>query len=207
MSDFDCQDVTICLEEIFCAVWVKVVYCFKKSKNEKWGDSEMEIQMLSRDYEIRKLTEDDIEAVYNLCMGNPLYYEYCPPLITREQIKEDMQALPRGVAPESKYYIGFFKGSLLIAVMDLIDGYPQKEIAFIGLFMMNRSVQGKGIGTSIIDRACDTFAKSGYHSVRLAWVKGNPQSEHFWLKNQFKILKETKSTVAQEVILAERALQ
>ncbi len=44
------------------------------------------------------------------------------------------------------------------------------------------------------------------HLVRLAWVKGNPQSECFWLKNKFTIIKETTSTVCNSVILAERKL-
>jgi len=43
-------------------------------------------------------------------------------------------------------------------------------------------------------------------SIRLAWVKGNPQSEHFWMKNGFLPIKETSSTAAEKVILAEKKL-
>ena len=31
-------------------------------------------------------------------------------------------------------------------IMDLIDGYPAKEVAYIGFFMMNPKYQGKRIG-------------------------------------------------------------
>lgn len=34
--------------------------------------------------------------------------------------------------------------------MDLILDYPEKEIAFIGLFMTNIQYQNKGIGSEII---------------------------------------------------------
>ena len=38
---------------------------------------------------------------------------------------------------EDKYYLGFFAGDELVAVMDLILNYPKADIAFIGFFMMN----------------------------------------------------------------------
>lgn len=33
-----------------------------------------------------------------------------------------------------KYYIGYFEGEKLVAVMDLILNFPNKETAFIGFF-------------------------------------------------------------------------
>lgn len=92
----------------------------------------------------------------------------------------------------------------MIAVMDLIDGYPTKEIAFIGFFMTDADVHNQGIGSRIIGEMVDYLKKEGFRAIRLAWVKGNPQSEHFWLKNGFQPIKETSSTSADHVILAER---
>ena len=51
---------------------------------------------------------------------------------------------------EAKYYVGFYDGDILVAIMDLIDGYPDSDTAFIGFFIMNRQLQGRQIGTSII---------------------------------------------------------
>lgn len=141
-----------------------------------------------------------------MCNGNPLYYTYCSPLPTIDNILEDMIALPPNVNKENKYYIGFYDADKLIAVMDLITGYPQKGIAFIGFFMTDKSLQGKGVGSTIIEKACEYFKTVGFTSVRLAWVKGNPQAEHFWTKNNFIKMKETSSTNEDEVILAQRIL-
>lgn len=152
------------------------------------------------------LTSKNIDEVYDLLSKNVLYYEYCPPFVTRHTIQEDMRILPPGKVIEDKYYIGFYQNGKLIAVMDLIDGYPEKQIIYIGFFMTDVSVQGRGIGTEIMDNLCQYLSALGYESVRLAWVKGNPQSEHFWLKNGFTPLMETTSNVADEVILAERTL-
>lgn len=59
--------------------------------------------------------------------------------------------------------------------MNLIFGYPNADTAFIGFFMMNHSVQMKGVGTSIILEVCRYLKKTGFSYVRLGYVKGNQQ--------------------------------
>jgi len=165
-----------------------------------------QVDQFSRDYVVRKLTEDDIESVYELCQQNTIYYEYCPPFITREGVRADMEGLPPGKSMEDKYYVGYYKEERLIAVLDLIDGYPKEEIAFIGFFMTDVLVQKKGVGTTIISALCDYLKTIDFKAVQLAWVKGNSQAEGFWLKNQFQIVRESSSNVAQAVIVGERKL-
>lgn len=145
----------------------------------------MHISELSKKYKVKKITEADIPEVYELCKNNPIYYHYYPPFVTVESLKEELQALPPGKTYEDKYYLGFYKKERMIAVMDLIDGYPQKECAWIGFFMMEKEVQGKGIGTEIITDVCTYLNTIGFGKVQLGYIKGNAQSEAFWIKNQF----------------------
>ena len=166
----------------------------------------MDIRGLSDKYIVKKLEDSDIQDIFELCRENKLYYEYCPPAVTEESIKRDMDALPPGIAINDKFYIGFYTDGKLIAVMDLIYGYPEKKIAYIGFFMTNVKIQKRGIGSEIISELCCYLKQEGFVSVRLAWVKGNPQAEHFWLKNLFAILGETTGNVSDSVILAERRL-
>lgn len=167
----------------------------------------MQVELFSRKYKVHALSDKDVDEIYDLLSKNVLYYEYCPPFVTRQAIWEDMRILPQGKAIEDKYYIGFYQDERLIAVMDLIDGYPEKRIVYIGFFMTDISIQGRGIGTEIIDYLCRYLSGLGYESVRLAWGKGNPQSEHFWLKSGFTPLRESTSNAADEVILAEKLLR
>ena len=166
----------------------------------------MDIKGLSSKYVVEKLQHSDIHDIYNLCQENKLYYEYCPPMVSEESIKKDMTTLPPDTKMDDKYYIGFYAEGKLIAIMDLIAGYPEKNIAYIGFFMTDVSIQKRGIGSEIISEVCDHLRQQGFAFVRLAWVKGNPQAEHFWLKNGFSVMKETTSNVADSVILAERCL-
>ena len=110
----------------------------------------IEIEDMSTEFEVRILEKSEVDMVYDLSINNSIYYQYHPPLMTRESILEDMDALPPGKTLNDKYYIGFFKRDKLIAVMDLVMNYPKKKTAFIGLFMMDVNYQNKGIGSKVI---------------------------------------------------------
>ena len=150
----------------------------------------IDVTKLSRRYEIRPLTDPDVDIILNLCRQNTLFYKYTEARPTREEIRNDMEITPPGIDRSDKYYIGFFDGQDLVAVMDLIDGYPEPDIAYIGFFMMNRQYQGKQIGSAIIGEAADYLRATGKTAIRLAIDKGNPQSFHFWKKNGFEVIYE-----------------
>ena len=144
------------------------------------------IEELSTKYHVRRLEKEDISAVLELSMGNPMFYQHCPPLATKESILADMNALPPGTSPSDKYYVGFFEEDELIAEMDLVLNYPNKQTAFIGLFMMKKERQKTGIGSDIVRECLQAVKGHGYRFARLAFAKGNLQSEAFWKKNGFE---------------------
>lgn len=168
--------------------------------------NQINMKELSCEYEVRRMDERDVDAIYQLSTGNPLFYEYCPPYVTKESIVEDMKALPPGRSREDKFYIGYFNGSELVAIMDLILHYPKEETAFIGLFMMNERYQGDGIGSKIIEESMIYLKKIGFEYVRLAFAKGNPQSEAFWSRNSFVKTGEEAENEGYTAILMERRL-
>ena len=150
----------------------------------------IDISKLSKRYSVRILEESDVEMLVEICNQNTVFYEYTEARPTKENILDDMKATPPGIDMQDKYYFGFFDGQELVAIMDLIDGYPTQEVAYIGFFMMNPQYQGKQMGTAIIDEVIDYLQSTGKTSVRLAIDKGNPQSTHFWTKNGFDVISE-----------------
>ena len=159
----------------------------------------------SSKYLVRKLTEEDIPLIYSMCLGNQQYYQYCSKQPTIDLIKSDLKITPPGIDISKKYYVGFFEKETLVAVMDLIDGYPDDKIAFIGFFMMNMDFQGNGLGSSIINEVLKYLKNNGFISIRLGIDKNNPQSTHFWKKNGFEIIREV-SQDEDIILLAERNL-
>lgn len=155
---------------------------------------------------VRPLTDADIGTVFALCRENRLYYEYCPPFVTPDSIRRDMEALPPGRTPSDKHYLGYFDGEKLTAVLDLIEGYPRPETAFIGFFMTDISVQGSGIGSFMIGELCSALRKQGFEEVRLGWVRGNPQAEAFWHRNGFTETGASWKTERYTVTVGSRSL-
>lgn len=154
----------------------------------------------------RILTREDIPLVLKLYESNPLYFYYCPPTPSGVEVWEDMTRLPPGKSSEDKFFLGFWKGRDLVAVMDFVYGYPDKETVFIGLFMVDSSWQDRGVGSRLIVDSLAFFSKK-YHKVRLACVKGNPQSENFWKKQGFLLTGEEAQESTYSVYLMEKSLK
>lgn len=166
----------------------------------------MDVSRFFRRYDVRRLERADIPEIYSLCSKNERYYQHCPPFVTEQSILDDMNALPPGKAARDKHYVGYFDGGKLIAVMDLIMAYPDERTAWIGFFMTDVSVQNTGIGSSVIGDLCAYLPDTGITAVRLGWVKGNPQAEHFWHKNRFLETGVTNGTSRCTIVEAQRLL-
>ena len=145
------------------------------------------MQTLPPNYSVRKLqpVDADIKKIYALESSNPLFYQYHPPFVTRQSILDDMAALPPGKTMADKFYIGFFDGETLIAVLDLILAYPDKHAAYIGFFMVDKSHQKQGTGSRLVADIEVAMRKEGMRHIRLAIDEGNPQSRAFWTKNGY----------------------
>ena len=150
----------------------------------------LDISMLSRQYEIRRLGDPDADSILELCEGNTQFYQYCEARPSREQVFQDLHITPPGIELSDKYYIGLYQEGALVAVMDLIDGYPEPDMAFIGFFMMRKELQGQQIGSAIIRETAACLKTAGKTAIRLAIDKDNPQSTRFWKKNGFLVIRE-----------------
>ena len=131
----------------------------------------IDITRLSSHFRIRTLTDSDVDVILDLRQHNMLFYEYTEARPTREEIRNDMRITPPGIELSNKYFIGFFEGQELVAVMDLIDGYPKPENAYIGFFMMNQKYQGQQIGSAIISDTVDYLRRIGKTAIRLIELK------------------------------------
>lgn len=181
--------------------------CFQEHTGLRYNDYMKKINTgrMTDEYETRILKEEDVDDVLAIMQGNPQFYQYTTATADRESVLEDMKALPPGSKPEDKYYFGFFDQGKLFAVMDLIDGYPDEDTAFIGFFMMDAQRQGKGLGRKLIRGVLNHLREAGFSRARLCINKGNPQSTRFWHTIGFKDVREAKRG-EETVILADYQL-
>lgn len=145
----------------------------------------MKAEELSNRFQVRQLDGSEADKVFALYQSNPQYFEAMNDTPSLESVKADMVALPPKKKPEDKHYLGFFDENRLLAVMDLIEAYPDSETAFIGLFMVDGAYHNQGIGSSMISEVLFTLKTNGFSRVRLGYIETNIQSEAFWYKNGF----------------------
>lgn len=145
----------------------------------------LQIEKLSSQYTVKKFSERDIPEIYALCKGNPIYYKHMKMEPSFENLTEVLTALPPEKTMDDKFFVGFYEAGRLVALLDLIPGYPDAQTAYIGWFMMNSEFQGRGIGSSIVGEILSFLKKEHFRCVELGYIKGNEQAEHFWRKNGF----------------------
>ena len=165
----------------------------------------LDTEKLSSVYDVRRLDDSDAEMILGLCLTNDQYYRYCGRQPSLELILNDLHVTPPDTPESSKYYVGFFGGGRLAAVMDLIDGYPDSETVFIGFFMVSKELQGRSVGSGIIGEVCGYVRQKGMTRMMLGIDKDNPQSNRFWTKNGFRVIAEVQQEEGA-VLVAEKDL-
>ncbi len=140
----------------------------------------LDIKQLAGAYAVRELTRDDVPEMLRVAQSNPLFYQYMRPDPTEENLAADLTALPPRRTLADKHFFGWFEGERLVAMMDLIWRHPKPDMAFIGWFILDGTVQGRGLGRRLVGDVLGLLKSQGVNEVRLGRIEGNPQSEHFW---------------------------
>ena len=156
---------------------------------------DLNIDALSTSHEVRTITEADISDVYDLCKSNQKYYEYMNTVPTEESLTQVISRIPEGAAGDSKYFVGFYEGDKPVALLDLITGYPEKDDAFIGWFMVDGHLQRQGVGSRIFADIRAAMAGQGYDYLSLSCEKENEEAIAFWKAQGFKVKEETETHI------------
>jgi len=148
--------------------------------------SSLDIEALSTAHQVRRITQEDISDVYALCKSNQKYYQYTNAAPTVESLTEIISSVPEGAGMSDKYFVGFYEQDRLIAVLDLITGYPEKNDAFIGWFMVDGQRQRQGIGSQIFADVRAAMTGQGYDYLSLSCEKENTEAIAFWQSQGFQ---------------------
>lgn len=162
---------------------------------------------LSESFRAVDAKEVDFDDLYALYSSNKGYSDYFSLALSKERLVEDMTMLPGGCSKEQKHFLAYYDGERLIAIIDIISGYPDEKTCYIGLFMVSGDMNGQGIGTRIISELCKALEKEGFEALRLAYGKRYQSAKGFWTKNMFKPIKEAVHDEYGELIVAERKLR
>lgn len=161
---------------------------FRAAINYESGTEQdsFDVASLSSEYEVRTLTETDLHDVLHLCRNNVRFYRYMKEKPSLKRLTEDFTALPEGKTLKDKHFVGYYdKDDNLIAVVDLITGYPEADGAYIGWLIIDADLQRQGIGSQIFADLRASVKAQGYNTLRLCVIKENEEAKAFWTKQGF----------------------
>ncbi len=144
------------------------------------------------EFTVERVTLDNLIKYENIFYSNEDYY-----MITdgRPATKQDCietikyaNDFPLGMC----HSVGFSKDNHTIAFLSLFEGYPEKDIFYIGLFLIDKRFQKQSLGTKIINAVVDTAFSSNYASIKLSVQDNNISGYPFWQKIGFKSVDTNK---------------
>ncbi|MBR4307969.1 MAG: GNAT family N-acetyltransferase [Oscillospiraceae bacterium] len=159
------------------------------------AESKLDLNALSTSHEVRRITEEDISDVYSLCKSNMKYYEHSSGAPTVESLTEIISRVPEGAEEGNKHFVGFYKDGALVALLDLITGYPEKDDSFIGWFMVDGKHQRQGIGSQIFADVRAAMSAQGYDFLSLSCEKENTDAIAFWKAQGFRPTEEDDTCI------------
>lgn len=150
-------------------------------------------------YDLSDVDILNIDEVFKIYSSNEEYFILSGGSpATIENIHLDIKDIPPNAKAEQKQYkiIGLSKE--YIGVIDYTMEYPDFDSIYIGLFIIEKSLQGCGHGNRII-RDFEAQAKEkGFDRIRLGVLDNNESGFKFWKNRGFKVIKEMYSTIHPE---------
>ena len=77
------------------------------------------------------------------------------------------------------------KDGRMIGFLDLYHGYPDNETLWIGMFLIDKEVQGNSYGQEVIQSIFEECTRTGWKSVGLGVYLKNWKGLRFWNNNGF----------------------
>ena len=137
-------------------------------------------------FKIRLLTMADQADLLALEQTNPDYHQqFSPNELSLAEIQDDLTAHPGEIEAAQKQVFGFYLANHLVAVLDILNQYPEQDFLFIGLLMVGNPYQRRSVGSVIATGLMKAALKSNIHCLQLTRVSSDTVVEAFWKKLGF----------------------
>jgi GNAT superfamily N-acetyltransferase len=120
---------------------------------------------------------------------------------------ELLEALPPGKNHADKFVFEISHDVEAVGCIEMVRGYPEADIAFIGLLLFRESSQGRGLGPQVLHLAEAIGMGWQCRALRIAVIDTNPRAFEFWKREGFiELLRKPAMDFDGQAIVMERAL-
>jgi GNAT superfamily N-acetyltransferase len=163
----------------------------------------LDFRLLSAD------SEDDVASLFCLFEQTTEYSLLVEgQLPTLQDARDELVDLPSGKTMYDKFFGGYWKDGTLLGCVDLIRGYPDDNIAYLGLLLFAESHHGHGLGVQALNHVIELARSWQCNALRLAVIDKNTRGLRFWLREGFSELYRKPTTqFTGDAIILQRALE
>jgi GNAT superfamily N-acetyltransferase len=135
----------------------------------------------------RPLSREDLPAIEDLLDAGRDFLELVSGTVDiAAEAESFLSELPPGKTISDKLSLGIEREpGRLVGVLDLIQGYPARDIWWIGLLLMRPDQRGQGLGEQVLN-GVERYAEiHTAQELRLGVVETNPDGLRFWQRMGF----------------------
>lgn len=152
---------------------------------------------------------EDIAVLQSVLEDAPKYSVQVKGHLPLPSDAEDLfNDLPPGKSLDDKLIGGFWKNDLMIGCVDICRGYPEPQIAFIGLLLFSEKYQRRGNGHEALTHIRALVGSWNCLSARVAVIEKNLSALQFWKREGFsELYRKIVKDYTGEAIVMESKLQ
>jgi GNAT superfamily N-acetyltransferase len=96
--------------------------------------------------------------------------------------------LPPGKSLADKFIFGIFLDNALVGVLDAVQGYPQEDVWWIGLLLLDPAQRGQGAGEQALNILTTFAGEQSAQALMLGVVEENVRGFQFWQRMGFEMV-------------------
>lgn len=136
---------------------------------------------------VEKLSEENFKDYIGIFESNEKYWQETQGRPANEQDCIDtINFCPVDFDKSKVCCLGIRKAGNPVAALSLLEDYPEQGTAYIGLLLVDGSVQRSGIGTGIVT-AIIKASYDRFDSIRLSVAPNNTSALRFWQEQGFTV--------------------
>jgi GNAT superfamily N-acetyltransferase len=151
---------------------------------------------------VRPFVSNDRDGVQRVFDGDPSFFAEINGRAF--DVEEICAALPPGRTSADKFLFVVEQGGRIEGVFDLIRGYPEPHVMYLGLIFLSTNIRGGGMGRRCLHALYDWSRAMGATVMRLGVVEPNMKARHLYATEGFEY--ETTREVDPETKRMRRTL-
>ena len=163
-------------------------------------------------YTVRSMTEADTRELQSLFDADADYFGMAHDRpAASDEVEQIRKALPPDKSRSDKFvHLIIGEHGRIAALTDVIRGYPEPHIWYLGFLYLAKSARGQGLGRRALRALYDWVRANGGTALRLGVVEANAHARHLYATEGFvlQVIREPDPAVdrARRILVLQRIL-